>query len=49
MITYRPLSVMLSTSKYYLNVLRNMSEKNVELSEGTGVVIRECFFEYVMI
>lgn len=26
-----------------------MSEKNVELSEGTGVVIRECFFEYVMI
>lgn len=44
----RPFSVILSTSKY-LNVVRNVNEKDEEVSEETGIVIRECFFEYMMI
>lgn len=36
------------TNVYYLNV-RNVNEKDGELSEGISVVIKECVFEYVMI
>ena len=33
----------------YLNVVRNMNEKDGELSVETGVVIRECFLKCVRI
>lgn len=47
LILKKPLNVNKYSSKYYLNV-RNWDEKNGELSEETGAVIKECFFEYVI-